>query len=116
MDSAVRETPSSMCVSALGGSKTRPVSTAVVPTSTCLRVGGWASTGKSLESFIFPSEIETFSCRSADCTEHVHGNAKTKYVQDNILLAALGTSHTVCFSFRGDRMPYPAGHHGEVKR
>src|SRR5215472_13565903 len=85
MDSAVRETPSSACASALSGPKPRPVSTAVVPTSICLRVGGWASAGKSLESFILPSEIQHFATL---CGLHTafHGKAKRKYVQDNILL------------------------------
>src|SRR6516164_362765 len=94
MDSAVRETPCSVCASALSGPKPRPVSTAVVPTSICLRVSGWAGTGKSLESFIVASEIQTFRYTLRICTQHLHGNAKRKYVQDNILLVALSASHT----------------------
>src|SRR5262245_58900223 len=89
----------------------RLVSTVVAPTSICLRLGGWANAGRRLESFIFRSEIRIFLTISADCTQHLHGNEKRKYVQDNILQSALGSSHAglVFFAFRGNPMLYPAG-------
>src|SRR5437879_13438244 len=38
----------------------RLVSAAVAPTSICLRVRSWSIVGRSLVSFIFPSEMATF--------------------------------------------------------
>src|SRR5437870_1553659 len=53
---------------------------------------------------------------SADCMQHLHENPKRKYVQDNIFLAALGSSHTCCVYLRGNLIPYPAGHRVEVRK
>src|SRR5215472_539888 len=71
MDSAVRETPSWVRASARSEVIPRAVSPVVAATSICLRVGDWASVARLLASFMFPSEIHTFTHPCALHTAHV---------------------------------------------